>query len=163
MTAHTENLDNPGIFVRIFKSKNYEVFWTDGHEIIAMATNEEALTGDLIKDYLEKCQIDNFTREMYSPLGEFEGVKTLRQITLNESVHYLGRNTIAIDCAFLRPKVMALRYVHGLEKRNDTNELEVAAAIRNLIGRFDELPEENLTKSGLFRLMENQLLNIITR
>jgi hypothetical protein len=161
MAAHTENHDNPGIFVRFFESDNYEVFWTDGHGIIEMATNEETLTGDSINNYLEECQVDNFAREMYSPWGEFEGVTTLRRITLNEAVHYLGRN--AKICAFLRPKVQALRFVHGLEKRNNTYELEVAGAIRNLIGRFDELPDENYTKSGLFRLMENQLLNITTR
>ncbi|MDR0391825.1 MAG: hypothetical protein LBH59_07960 [Planctomycetaceae bacterium] len=160
MAAHAENHDNPGIFIRFFEPDNYEVFWTDGHGIIEMAMNEETLSSDTINDYLEECQVDNFAREMYSPWGEFEGVTTLRQITLNEAVHYLGRH--AKVCAFLRPKVQALRFVRGLEKRNNIPELEVAAAIRNLIGRFDELPEENFTKSGLFRLMENQLLNITT-
>ncbi|MDR2346045.1 MAG: hypothetical protein LBE18_08260 [Planctomycetaceae bacterium] len=161
MTAQKENHDNPGIFTRVFNADNYEVFWTDGHGIIEMATNEENLTGDSINSYLARCQVDNFMREMYSPWGEFEGITTLRQITLNESVHYLGRN--AKICAFLRPKVQALRFVHGLEKQNNTTELEVAAAIRNLLGKFDEHPEENFTKSGLFRLMENQLLNITTQ
>ncbi|MDR2171362.1 MAG: hypothetical protein LBP59_14565 [Planctomycetaceae bacterium] len=161
MTAQKENHDNPGIFVRVFSPENYEVFWTDGHGIIAMATNEETLTGDSINCYLERCQVDNFSRDMYSPLGEFEGIINLRQITLNESVHYLGRN--AKICAFLRPKVQALRFVHGLEKQNSIIELEVAAAIRGLLEKFDEHPEDNYTKSGLFRLMENQLLNITTK
>jgi hypothetical protein len=161
MTAQKENHDNPGIFVRFFGSDNYEVLWTDGHGVIEMATNEENLTGDSINGYLEGCrQVDNFTREMYSPWGEFEGVTTLRQITLNESVHYLGRN--AKICAFLRPKVQALRFVYGLEKRNNVCEVELAAAVRNHIPTFDELPEKNYTRSGLFRMMESQLLNITT-
>ncbi|MDR1480392.1 MAG: hypothetical protein LBJ00_15760 [Planctomycetaceae bacterium] len=160
MTAQKENHDNPGIFVRFFGLDNYEVFWTDGHGVIEMATNEESLTGDSINDYLEGCQVDNFTREMYSPWGEFEGITTLRQITLNESVHYLGRS--AKICAFLRPKVQALRFVYGLEKRNNSCELELAAEVRGHITKFDQLPDNNFTKSGLFRMMESQLLNITT-
>jgi hypothetical protein len=160
MTIRAENHDNPGIFVRVFGEDDYEVFWTDGHGIIDMATNEELLSGDSINVYLENHQVDNLKREMYSPWGEFEGVTVLRQITLNESVHYLGRK--ARICAFLRPKIQATRFMQGLEKGNDRTELEVAAEIRGYLYKFDEKPQEDITKSGLFRIMENQLLNITT-
>lgn len=156
MTSHKENLENPGIFVRIFNQEHYEVFWLDGHQVIDMANNEEATTDDSITDYLEDNQ--NYVREMYSPLGEFEGVAVLRRLTLYESVHYLGRS--AKVCAFLRPKVQAERFIRGLEKSKEPVAHKVAATMRRYLERFDESLQTTLSQSALYDIMEEQLMNI---
>lgn len=157
MTSHNENHNNPGIFVRIFGPDDFEVMWQDGHGIIEMASNEESATGDPIMGHLEE-NADSYVREMYSPWGEFEGVAVLRRLTLHESVHYLGRK--ARLCAFLRPKVQAMRFIQGLEKSKDTTDHKVAAMMRQYLYRFDETLEERMTQSGIYRIMEEQLLNI---
>lgn len=160
MASQKENLENPGIFVRIFNKEHYEVFWLDGHQVIDMANNEEAMTDDSITAYLEDNHVDSYVREMYSPRGEFEGVAVLRRLTLYESVHYLGRN--AKVCAFLRPKVQAERFIRGLEKSKESVAHKVAETMKRYIERFDETPQEKMTQSSLFNIMEEQLLNIST-
>jgi hypothetical protein len=95
---------------------------------------------------------------MYSPWGEFEGVVVLRSLTLYEAVHYLGRN--ARVCAFLRPKMQAIRFIEGLQKGKDCTEHRVAKEISQYLDRFDEDSGIQTSKSGLYRIMEEQLLNI---
>ncbi|MDR0871731.1 MAG: hypothetical protein LBN39_13170 [Planctomycetaceae bacterium] len=158
MSLSNENLDNPGIFVRIFDEDDFEVFWLDGHRVIEITEGEQEAGGESITGYLQRNQVENFSREMYSPLGEYEGVAVLRQLTLYEAVHYLGRR--ADICAFLRPKVQAERFIHGLEKSKNRTYREAALEIRHYLHRFDEESEEQLTRTGLFRQMEEQLMNI---
>ncbi|MDR1268920.1 MAG: hypothetical protein LBK82_05295 [Planctomycetaceae bacterium] len=158
MTTQKENLSNPGIFVRIFDDNDYEVRWLNGHEIIEMANEEELHGGERVTEYLVRKHVDSYVREMYSPWGEFEGVAVLRSLTLYEAVHYLGRN--ARICAFLRPKTQAIRFVEGLQKGKDCTEHQVAEKIQNCLVHFDEDSEIQFSKSGLYRAMEEQLLNI---
>jgi hypothetical protein len=159
MAANRENLNNPGIFVRIFDEDDFEVRWTDGNALIELATREEEIGGESIAQYLERKQVvDGFAREMYNPWGKYEGVAVLRRLTLHEAVHYLGRNVKL--CAFLRPKIQAVRFIHGLEKGKNRTRREVAAEMRQLIHRFDEALEDPLSQSGLIDVMEEQLFNI---
>jgi hypothetical protein len=160
MTAQKENLGNPGIFVRIFDDDDYEVRWLNGHEIIEMANEEELCGGERITEYLERKLVDSYVREMYSPWGEFEGVAVLRHLTLYEAVHYLGRN--ARICAFLRPKMQAVRFIEGLQKSKEHTEYLVAEEIRHYLCHFDDESELQISKSGLYRILEDQLLNITT-
>ena len=161
MTSNKENHENPGVFVRIFGEDDYEVLWLDGHAIIELAENEETLGGESIMEYMERKHVDNFSREMYSPRGEFEGVTVLRRLTLHEAVHYLGRN--ANVCAFLRPKVQAARFIEGLMNSKEATEHQAAADIRRYLHRFDEEPEARLTQNAMYRMMESQLMNITTK
>ncbi len=160
MTSHNENHDNPGIFVRLFDSNAYEVLWLDGHGVIEMATSEESFTGDRITDYLSQQNVESYARDIYSPWGEFEGVAVLRRLTLHESVHYLGRG--ARICAFLRPKIQAVRFIQGLEKGTNPIEHQIAAEVRIYLHRFDETETDRTTQSGIFRMLEEQLLSITT-
>jgi hypothetical protein len=158
MTSQKENLSNPGIFVRIFDDDDYEVRWLTGHEIIEMANEEELHGGERITEYLERKHVDSYVREMYSPWGEFEGVVVLRSLTLYEAVHYLGRD--ARVCAFLRPKMQAIRFIEGLQKGKNCTEHQVAEEILQYLDRFDDDSGIQISKSGLYRIMEDQLLNI---
>ncbi|MDR2440540.1 MAG: hypothetical protein LBE12_14355 [Planctomycetaceae bacterium] len=158
MTTQKENLNNPGIFVRIFDDNDYEIRWLSGHEIIEIANEEELQGGERITAYLERKHVDSYVREMYSPWGEFEGVVVLRSLTLYEAVHYLGRD--ARICAFLRPKMQALRFIEGLQKGKDCTEHQVAEEIKQHLSYFDDDSEPQISKSGLYRVMEEQLLNI---
>jgi hypothetical protein len=158
MTSQNENLSNPGILVRIFDDDDYEVRWLNGHEIIEMANEEELHGGERITEYLERKHVDSYVREMYSPWGEFEGVVVLRSLTLYEAVHYLGRN--ARVCAFLRPKMQAVRFIEGLQKGKGGAEHQVAEEIRQHLSHFEDDSEIQTSKSGLYRIMEEQLLNI---
>ncbi|MDR2757430.1 MAG: hypothetical protein LBC20_17185 [Planctomycetaceae bacterium] len=158
MTTQKENLSNPGIFVRIFDDNDFEVRWLDGHEIIETANEEELHGGERITAYLERKHVDSYVREMYSPWGEFEGVVVLRRLTLYEAVHYLGRN--AQLCAFLRPKMQAVRFIEGLLKGKNCTEHQVAEEIKQYLTCFDEDSGIQVSKSGLYRMMEEQLLNI---
>jgi hypothetical protein len=156
-----ENPNNPGIFVRIFDEDDYEVNWFNGHEIIELANEEESNGGETITNYLErKHHIDSYIREIYSPWGEFEGVAVLRNLTLYEAVHYLGRN--AKICAFLRPKIQAVRFIEGLRKGKGPTEHIVAEEIQQFLCHFDQTPEIQISKSGFYRQLEEQLLNITT-
>lgn len=159
-SLHNENHHNPGIFVRVFGHDDYEVYWLDGHGVIELATQEEESCKETITDYLERNHVDSYVREMYSPWGEFEGVAVLRRLTLNESVHYLGRN--ARLCAFLRPRVQAVRFIRGLENSKDKSMHEVAFEMRKYLHRFDELTHVRVSQSDLYRMMEEQLINITT-
>ncbi|MDR3199320.1 MAG: hypothetical protein LBU34_15740 [Planctomycetaceae bacterium] len=158
MATQKENLNNPGIFVRIFDDDDYEVRWLNGHEIIEVANGEELGGGERITAYLERKHVDSYVREMYSPWGEFEGVVVLRRLTLYEAVHYLGRE--ARICAFLRPKMQAVRFIEGLQKGKDSTEHQVAEEIKRCLTYFDEDPEIQTSKAGFYRMMEEQLLNI---
>lgn len=158
MASQKENHENPGIFIRIFNRKDYEIYWLDGHGVIEMATEEEAVTQDSITGYLERQHVDSYVREMYSPWGEFEGVAVLRRLTLYESVHYLGRN--AKVCAFLRPKIQAERFIEGLKKSKEPVVHRIAAEMQTYLRRFDEDTQTRFTEDELQRIMEEQLLNI---
>ncbi len=160
MSTSRENLDNPGIFVRIRDKEGFEVHWLDGHQLIEMAEEEERSSSDPITNHLERKHVDNYVREIYSPWGQLEDVAVLRRLTLHEAVHYLGRE--ARICAFLRPKEQAIRFLRGLEKSKDPTEHRAASVICQYLNRFDEYPESELTKSGIYRLLEEQLLNITT-
>lgn len=159
MKTNCENHDNPGIFVRIFDTEHFEVFWLDGHALIEMAHQEEQDSDDSVSMFLSRKEAaDTYAREMYSPWGEYEGVTVLRQLTLHESVHYLGRH--AKVCAFLRPKEQAVRFIHGLELGKNPAGHKAAATMRKYLHRFDDLPQERLSQEALQRMMEEQLLNI---
>jgi hypothetical protein len=160
MTTNQENLENPGIFVRIRGADEYEVLWMDGNQLIELATTEERSGGDPITDHLEKKHIDNYSREIYDPLGRLEDVMVLRRLTLRESVHYLGRNVKI--CAFLRPKEQAARFILGLKKSKDVAEQRAAVVIEQYLYRFDESAMEKLSQSGIYRLLEEQLMSITT-
>ncbi len=160
MAPNRENLENPGIFVRILEGEECEVHWLDGHELIELAESEEQSSGELIVNHLESKHVENYRREIYDPWGRLEDVAVLRRLTLHEAVHYLGRNSRI--CAFLRPKEQAVRFVHGLEKSKDPAEHHAAAMIRKYLQRFDEHPMEKLSQSGIYRLLEEQLLSITT-
>ena len=158
MTTSKENLDNPGIFVRLFGDDNFECLWLDGHKIIEIANNEESTTGEDITAYLAKKGVD-YAREIYSPLGEFEGTSVIRHLTLHEAVHYLGRR--AKICAFLRPKAQAARFAAGLFKGEEIIERKVADNITQLIKQFEDMPvADSVSQSGIYRAMESQLLRI---
>lgn len=159
MTSNYENHDNPGIFVRIFDDRHFEILWMDGHGLIEMANQEEVTSSDSIASYLsEKDIADGYARDIYSPWGEYEGVAVLRRLTLYESVHYLGRQ--AKVCAFLRPKIQAERFIIGLEKGKDPVGHEAAKAMRQYLHCFDDYPQQKLSQENLHRMMEEQLLNI---
>ena len=160
MSSNRENLENPGIFVRIRDGFEFEVLWLDGHELIQLAETEERSDGDAILEYLAKKHVDNYHREIYDPWGRLEDVAVLRSITLHEAVHYLGRH--ARICAFLRPQEQAIRFLHGLEKSNDPTEHRAAAVLGQNLHRFNDLPTEKLSQSGIYRLLEEQLLSITT-
>lgn len=159
MTSNYENHNNPGIFVRIFDDRRFEVLWMDGNGLIEMANQEEETSNDSITNYLsEKDVADGYVREIYSPWGEYEGVAVLRRLTLYESVHYLGRH--AKVCAFLRPRIQAERFIIGLEKGKDAIGHEAANAMRQYLHYFDEYPLQKVSQENLQRMMEEQLLNI---
>ncbi len=150
--------DTPGIFVRLFDNNEFEVLWLNGRGIIEMATSEEYFTGDRISDYLSRQNIESCPRDIYSSWGEMEGVSVLRQLTLYESVHYLGRS--ARVCAFLRPKNQAIRFIQGLERGIDPMEHQLAEELQHYLHRFDDV--DPATQSGAGRLSEEQLLSITT-
>ena len=160
MSSNRENLANPGIFVRIHGEGEFEVNWLDGHELIQLAETEERSSDDTIVKHLENRHVDNYHREIYDPWGRLEDVAVLRRLTLHEAVHYLGRH--AKICAFLRPKEQAIRFLHGLEKSKDVVEHRAASVICQYLRHFDDRPMEKLSQSGIYRLLEEQLLNITT-
>ena len=160
MPTNKENLENPGIFVRVRDEGKFDVHWLDGHELIELAEIEERDSGEPLTDHLEKHHVDNYHREIYDQWGRLEEVAVLRRLTLHEAVHYLGRN--AKICAFLRPKEQATRFLHGLEKSENATELKAAVVVDQYLHRFDELPMKKLSQSGIYRLLEEQLLNITT-
>jgi len=160
MSSNRENLENPGIFVRIRSRDEFEVLWLDGHELIRLAETEERSDGDAILEHLEKKHVDNYHREIYDPWGRLEEVAVLRRITLYEAVHYLGRN--AKVCAFLRPREQAIRFLRGLERSKDPTEHRAASVLGQYLQRFDDHPMEKLSRSGIYRLLEEQLLSITT-
>ena len=133
-----EDLDNPGILVRIFGSSDFEVLWLDGHEIIEMANTEKHLSGEFVSHVLSKKGNDNSNiRNIYTPWGECKGTITVQFSTLYESVNFLGRR--AGFCVFLRPKAQAIRLLEMLNKSKDSTEQLIAIDLERQIGRFDEI------------------------
>ena len=160
MSSSRENLENPGIFVRIRYDGTFEVQWMDGHQLIELAETEARTDGEKLTDHLEKKYVDSYHREIYDPWGQLEDIAVLRSLTLHEAVHYLGRQ--AKICAFLRPKAQAVRFLHGLEMGEDAAERRAATVVGQYLYRFDEHPMERLSRSGIYRLLEEQLLSITT-
>jgi len=160
MSSSRENLENPGIFVRIRHEGVFEVQWMDGHQLIELAETEAQTDEEELMNHLEKKHVDNYHRVIYDPWGRLEDIAVLRSLTLYEAVHYLGRQ--AKICAFLRPKAQAVRFLHGLETGEDSTEQHAATVINRYLYRFDEHPMERLSQSGIYRLLEEQLLSITT-
>ncbi|GHT20005.1 hypothetical protein FACS1894189_8960 [Planctomycetales bacterium] len=145
------------IFVRVFSTGDFEVFWKDGNGIIEIANLEEQSSGEPIAEYLVQHNVSNYVREMYSPWGEFEGTSVVRRLTLHEAVHYLGRR--ARICAFLRPRGQAVKFIEGLRKGKSSLEQNVAAEIEPFMDSFEE-EQLGISRSAVYRMMESQLLNI---
>ena len=160
MSSNRENLANPGIFVRILEEDKFEVRWIDGHQLIELAETESRADDGELTGHLEQKHVDNYHREIYDTWGRLEEIAVLRSLTLHEAVHFLGR--LAKVCAFLRPKAQAVRFIHGLEMSEDVTEHRAAAVIGRYLCRFDEQPMERLSQSGIYRLLEEQLLSITT-
>ena len=160
MPSSRENLENPGIFVRTREEGTFEVTWMDGHQLIELAESEARADDEPITNHLEKQHVDNYHREIYDQFGRLEEITVLRRLTLHEAVHYLGRN--AAICAFLRPKEQAIRFLRGLEKSKNPTEQRAATVIDQYLYRFDDRPEDKLSQSGIYRLLEEQLLTITT-
>ncbi len=157
MPTTRENLENPGIFVRITNNDEYTVLWTTGQGVVEMA-NEEQLEDEPISGFLKRtAAVHNLEQEDYDQWGVRTATVTLRSITLREAVHYLGRD--ARICAFLRPKPQAARFVNALEKGGSFVELKAAAEIRKNMGRFDK-SDEVVFAEHLADYLEQQLLNI---
>ena len=51
MSTNRENLENPGIFVRILDDEAYQVRWADGQSLIETAYQEEMHRDDSIADF----------------------------------------------------------------------------------------------------------------
>lgn len=159
MSANRENLENPGIFVRILNDDIFFVTWTDGRGVMELAQTEERCVEDeSITGFLRKsAHVDDIERDTYDQWGTYTSTVVLRSITLREAVHYLGRN--AKICAFLRPKAQAVRFMNALEKGGSLAEVKVAAEIRALLPRFEAVDEVILAEK-LAEYLEEQLLNI---
>ena len=160
MSSSRENLENPGVFVRICEEGVFEVQWMDGHQLVELAEAEARVDDAPLTHHLEKKHVDSYHREIYDPWGRLEDIAVLRRLTLYEAVHYLGRH--AKVCAFLRPKAQAVRFLQGLELGEDPTEHRAATVIGQNLHRFDEHPMEKLSRSGIYRLLEEQLLSITT-
>ncbi|MCL2303946.1 MAG: hypothetical protein FWC43_01230 [Planctomycetaceae bacterium] len=157
MSTNRENLENPGIFVRVF-DETHQVRWIDGRGLIEAAYQEELDNEDSIADFLRGSSATfDFEQDDYDEWGNKTATLTLRSITLREAVHFLGRR--ARICAFLRPKAQAHRFMNALEKGGSLVELQVAAEIRRLLPRFEKI-DEILLAERLSDYLEEQLLNI---
>ena len=158
MSINRENLENPGVFVRILNDEVYQVRWADGSSLIETAYQEELYGEDSIGDFL-RCSTKGFDFEQddYDEWGNKTATLTMRSLTLREAVHFLGRD--AKICAFLRPKAQALRFINALEKGGSLVELKVAAEIKRLLPRFEKV-DEVLFAERLSDYLEEQLLNI---
>ncbi len=158
MSTNRENLENPGIFVRILNDDLYQVSWTDGRGLIEVAYQEEMRREDSIADFLRRtAEAYDIEQDDYDEYGNKTTTLTLRSITLREAVHFLGRD--AKICAFLRPKAQALRFMNALEKGGSLVELKTAAEIKRLLPRFEKT-DEVLFAERLSDYLEEQLLNI---
>lgn len=158
MSTNRENLDNPGIFVRILSDEMYEILWQDGHGLIEMAYKEERYSDNSIASFLrQNAEVHDIEQDDYDEWGTKTSTLTLRSITLRESVHFLGRN--ARVCAFLRPKPQAIRFMNALEKGGSLVELRAASEIKKLLYLFDQ-KDEILIAERLSDYLENQLFNI---
>lgn len=159
MSKNRENLENPGIFVRVLDDEQYSVLWTDGRGVMEMAYQEERYCEDEpITGFLRKStHCDDLERDTYDEWGTYTSTIVLRSITLREAVHYLGRDTKI--CAFLRPKAQAVRFLNALEKGGSLVELKAAAEIRKFLPRFEKI-DEVLFAERLSEYLEEQLLNI---
>jgi len=158
MSTNRENLENPGIFVRILDDEKYQVRWADGQSLIETAYQEESHREDSIADFLQSTgEAYDFEQDDYDEWGTKTATLTLRSITLREAVHFLGRD--AKICAFLRPKAQALRFMNALEKGGSLVELRVATEIKRFLPRFERV-DELLLAERLSDYLEEQLLNI---
>ena len=158
MPHSRDNLENPGIFVRIMDDADYTIAWANGHGVVDMAYQEEISDDEHITGFLErKTEVHNIEQDTYDEWGTFNSTITLRSITLRESVHYLGRH--AKICAFLRPKAQAIRFLNALEKGGSLVELRAAAEIRSHLSKFEQR-DEVLFAEKLAEYLEEQLMNI---
>lgn len=159
MSTNRENLENPGIFVRILNDEMYEVLWRDGRGLIEMAYKEEHYSDSSIADFLRySAEVHDIEQDDYDEWGTKTSTLTLRSITLREAVHFLGRN--AKVCAFLRPKPQAIRFMNALEKGGSLIELKAACEMKKLLNHFDHTDDELLVAERLSEYLENQLFSI---
>ena len=157
MAANRDNLENPGIFVRIF-DEEYQVRWVDGQGLVEAAYQEEIHGEDSIADFLRgSTKTFDFEQDDYDEWGNKTATLTLRSITLREAVHFLGRN--AKICAFLRPKAQALRFINALQKGGTLVELRAAVEIKRLLTRFEKM-DEILFAERFSDYLEERLFNI---
>lgn len=135
MSANRENLMNPGIFVRIFNEKVFEVAWMDGFEVIEMAYQEEEITENTIDVFLKSVGHFDYNQDIYDEWGVHQSTVSLRNITLREAGAYLGRK--AKICVFLRPKEQAIRFIRFLEENGGKEERKITVAISDILEQFD--------------------------
>lgn len=135
MSANSENLMNPGIFVRAMDDGISEVLWLDGHGVIEKAFEEEESYEWTIPYFLKSVGHHDFDQDIYDEWGVHQSTVTLRNITLRESVAFLGRD--AKICVFLRPKEQAIRFVRLLREGGVYSEQGIADQISKQLVQFD--------------------------
>ncbi|MDR1384406.1 MAG: hypothetical protein LBJ67_11290 [Planctomycetaceae bacterium] len=125
-----------GIYVRIGFPCS-EVQWLDGYQVIDLAYQEAAETGDSISEILlTRNNVTNLSNPLYNEYGVYLGGVELRSITVKEAVRFLGR--FLQICHFLTNREEALRFVKLLEEGNDTEEINAAKEVRLMIPLLPE-------------------------
>jgi hypothetical protein len=128
--------NNYGIYVRIGYPRS-EVQWLDGYQVIDLAYQEAAKTGDSISEVLlTKNNVINLSNPLYDEYGVYHGGVELRSITVKEAIRFLGR--FLQICRFLTNREEASRFVKLLEEGNDAEEIKTAKEVRLMIPLLPE-------------------------